>query len=117
MNIPSQQRSLLAQLRFGILPLHVETGRLANLTVDERICQQCENNDVEDEMHFLFACDLYRDERQNFLRTLHTDQPQTVNMNDINLLQYCFQNMTRKLARYVQEIFEKRKANIHQEIN
>ena len=113
LNIPSQQRSLLAQLRFGILPLHIETGRFVNLRAHERICQQCNNQDIEDEMHFLFSCELYQVEREKFLQTLHRDCPETVTMNHIKLLQYCFQNVTRKLARYVQRIFEKRKANIH----
>ena len=36
-NLPRYQRSLLAQLRFGILPLSIETGRAQRKKVEERI--------------------------------------------------------------------------------
>ncbi len=32
-----QQRSLIAQLRLGILPIHIETGRLRGTQLDDRI--------------------------------------------------------------------------------
>ncbi len=32
-----QQRSLIAQLRLGILPIHIETGRFRGTHLDERI--------------------------------------------------------------------------------
>ncbi len=37
-----QQRSLIAQLRLGILPIHIETGRLRDTQLDERICPLCD---------------------------------------------------------------------------
>ncbi len=33
----TQQRSLIAQLRLGILPIHIETGRLRGTQLDDRI--------------------------------------------------------------------------------
>ncbi len=33
-----QQRSLIAQLRLGILPIHIETGRFRGTQLDDRIC-------------------------------------------------------------------------------
>ena len=33
-----QQRSLLAQLRCGILPLHIETGRFKTVRADNHSC-------------------------------------------------------------------------------
>jgi hypothetical protein len=56
------ERSLLAQFRFGILPLHIETGRYKHLTPEQRICELC-NRDVEDELHFLLRCPVYFRER------------------------------------------------------
>ena len=40
--MPRYERSLLAQLRMGILPLRVETGRFVNESLNERICTLCE---------------------------------------------------------------------------
>ena len=58
-----QTRSLLAQLRCGILPLKIETGRLSRLPVEECLCELCNTKDVENEMHFVCCCPLYNDVR------------------------------------------------------
>ena len=58
-----QHRLFIAQLRLGILPLRIETGRFENikdsltgrfrkLKVEERKCQICNLDDIEDEKHF-----------------------------------------------------------------
>ena len=63
-------RSLLAQLRSGILPLRLETGRLKNirdentgnfrkLKVEERLCSLCNLNCTEDEIYFVLVCPKY----------------------------------------------------------
>ena len=49
-----EKRSLVAQLRSGILPLQVEVGRWQGIPIEERICPVCNLNQVEDECHFLF---------------------------------------------------------------
>ena len=49
-------RTLLSKLRLGVLPLEIEKGRHHNLSRNERICQFCQTNSVEDELHFLFDC-------------------------------------------------------------
>ena len=56
---PSSERSVLAQLRFGILPLHIETGRFNNTRLEDRTCKICELDKIEDECHLLFECDAY----------------------------------------------------------
>ena len=48
-NLPKSQRSLCAQLRGGILPLNIETGRFRGLAEEERICEHCDLEVVEDE--------------------------------------------------------------------
>ncbi len=41
------------------MPLHIETGRFRNVKVKERVCQVCENRDVENEFHFVCICNAY----------------------------------------------------------
>ncbi len=48
--INRRKRSLTAQIRIGILPLHIATGR---------ICQVCNNGYVENEFHFACICNAY----------------------------------------------------------
>jgi hypothetical protein len=54
-----RQRSLLAQLRLGILPLNIEIGRYRNKKVEERICEICNVNQIEDEIYLLCQCNAY----------------------------------------------------------
>ncbi len=71
-----QQRYLIAQLRLGILPIHIETGRFRGTQLDGRICQLCDTQEVEDEIHFVCKCNLYNDLRKTMYRTVehkHSD--------------------------------------------
>jgi len=54
LNLTRSQRSYLAQLRSGTLPLHIETGRFVGKDPTERICQLCDLNEIESEFHFIF---------------------------------------------------------------
>jgi hypothetical protein len=58
-NLASSERSVLAQIRYGILPLHVETGRFNNTKLEDRKCYVCNLDSIEDECHFLFECEAY----------------------------------------------------------
>ncbi len=58
------QRSTLAQFRTGILPLRIETGRFTGEKECQRTCVFCKNNNVENELHFLFDCNLYANLRE-----------------------------------------------------
>ena len=62
--MPKYQRSLISQLRLGVLPLRIETGRFAGLDVADRLCQVCTDNLVENEAHFLFECSEYNEYRR-----------------------------------------------------
>ena len=46
-----------------VAPIRLETGRYANLPINERVCFNC-NNCVEDEIHVLLHCPVYNDVRQ-----------------------------------------------------
>ena len=61
MNITLSQRRALASLRCGVAPLHIETGRYSQLSVDQRTCLICVSGSVETEKHFLMSCNFYAD--------------------------------------------------------
>lgn len=52
-SLTKAERSHLAQFRCGILPIKIETGRYVGLNVNERLCNFCPDNVVEDETYFL----------------------------------------------------------------
>ncbi len=108
-NLPKYERSLISQLRLGILPLRIETGRYANLNECDRICLLCQQNKIENEAHFLFECDLYDTERNQF-----------VNETDINLAELSTDEQFRsvfehpfRLGRYMRTAMHKRKNKLY----
>ena len=60
--ICKRETSLFAQLRVGVLPLEIATGRYRGIAIEERLCQFCKSL-VEDEVHFLCICPLHVAER------------------------------------------------------
>ena len=67
-NLNKKLRSMLAQLRFGILPLQIETDRFRNIALQERICCVCDLNQVESVIHFLFICPMYNILRNQWVK-------------------------------------------------
>ena len=65
-NLKRYQRSMLAKLRLGVLPINVELGRYDGIPREERWCINC-SNEVEDEIHVMFHCPLYQPLRQTLL--------------------------------------------------
>ena len=54
-------RSLISQIRLGILPLEIEVGRFRRISPEDRVCQNCNMGVVETEVHFICECPLYND--------------------------------------------------------
>ena len=112
LNLDRNQRSVLAQLRCSILPLHVETGRFTNKKLQDRKCGICNSDEVEDEYHFLFHCTYYQDERRLFMSQL-TGYPNFNNLNNHVKLLTLFNFEPRKLAKFVCRILEKRRQKMY----
>ena len=55
-----ENRKNLTRLRISSHKLAVETGRYKNIALNERLCQLCECNAVEDEYHFVMNCPFYK---------------------------------------------------------
>ena len=66
-NLSTRQRSSCAQVRSGVLPLTIETGRYVNVEEEKRICPMCCLNDIENEFHFVFYSPFYCEQRDFFV--------------------------------------------------
>ena len=63
LNLPPHLRVPTSRLRTSAHSLRIETGRYnlpTPIPANERYCWFCTNQLVEDELHFLFDCDLYK---------------------------------------------------------
>ena len=109
LNLDRHQRSILSQLRSGILPLQVELGRYNNTKLEDRTCTLCTGNVIEDECHLLFHCPMYTNCREEFFSVLPADLPL---QNDYELLSSLFALHTQKLAKYVCKIFYMRQKQL-----
>ena len=65
----------------------------------------CNTNKVEDEVHFTLSCPFYEDERTEFFNNINKDR----NYSQAKQLKYLFEEYPRKLAKYVTNIWLKRK--------
>ena len=114
-NLPTSHRSLLAQLRYGVLPLKLETGRFINLPINERKCIFCDEQVVETEIHFLFECNLYTTLRTKFYAEMEADSKNfsTFSIEDkLNVL-FSKSNIIRRFAVYLDSCFRKRSSVLY----
>lgn len=109
LNLSSAERSMVAQFRMGILPIRIETGRFTNLKITQRLCQICNDDKIEDEIHFIFHCPVYNLSRQEFYNSIENDIPNFQNMTDIGKLSLLSSKHIRKFAKYLLKIFHERK--------
>ena len=113
LNIDRYEKSLLAQLRYGILPLRVETGRFVNEKRCDRICTLCNTGNVEDQIHFLFHCNLYETQRNEFYVKARNIIERWDELSDIDKLASLFKHMSRALGKYVKNIFLLRRNKLY----
>ncbi len=112
-NIDRYEKSLLSQLRYGILPLRVETGRFIGEKHNDRTCTLCNSGNVEDQLHFLFHCNLYNPQRQDLYVKAREKIDGWDNMTENDKLFQLFSKLTRILAKYVKNIFLIRRKMIY----
>ena len=71
LNFKKQIRSVITQLRAGCLPIKIELGRYQNIHRDQRLCKQCKQNHIENELHFIFYCPKFDQIRHDLLSSLN----------------------------------------------
>ncbi len=64
-------RLILARLRSGTLPLGIENEHFQNIPREFRLCTMCNDNDMEDETHFMFYCNQYNDLWEYLYEKIH----------------------------------------------
>ena len=79
-------RVSLSKFRLSSHRLQIEVGRYTRpkTPVEDRLCKYCEDNAVEDEMHFLLTCNCYSDIRSEMLGTVQSIIPEICNQSPVN---------------------------------
>ena len=112
-NLSPAERSCTSQLRFGILPLHIETGRFRNIIAENRICSLCNLDEVEDELHFLFKCPLYEQQRLTWLNKVEQEQPDLMYMDISSQLNLLFCKFSRCTSKFIMRCFDIRQKTLY----
>ena len=82
----------MSQLRFGFLLKAIRTGRYKSVSKHRRICELCNIDKVENEIHVLFECSVYEEERLNWLEQLDINN---INVPVNNLLNIMFKTQDK----------------------
>ncbi len=114
-NLTRQQRSLVAKLKIGIMPLALETGRFTDVPLEYRTCKICEDQLLEDEYHFLLYCEGLKDIRSKFFEDYDWFQDVEDPTDKAEMVCLWLQsNNLRKTARFVEEMVEERKSLMYE---
>ena len=97
-------RGLMAKLRTGTFPIMVELGRYKGLKPEERLCRHC--GVVEDEIHFLWFCERYVEERKDLLETVNI--PRIPDSNVDKLCTILDNDKYHVIAKYIYKCLLKR---------
>ena len=112
-NICRQRGSLLTQIRLGILPIKIETGRFMSLPVQQRLCELCEMHKVENEIHFLCECPLYHDFRETLYDHAKLMTNDSVTMGMQEKFVYLMNHMWREVSCYLVQSWNIRKDKLY----
>lgn len=89
----------LSRFRLSSHSLEVERGRYFNIRRNERICQLCTTNSIENEYHFLLVCPIYKDLRRKYLKSYYCSWP---NLNKFdNIMSSVKKNEILNLSKYI----------------
>ena len=99
-------RCYFTRLRLSLHPLRIQTGRYNNnnnnrIERSERYCVFCNNNDIEDEYHFICLCPLYNHIRKKYILRKYYVNPSVYKFHA--LLQSCNREELLPLCLYVKE--------------
>ena len=110
MNIKRSQRSLVAKLRLGTLPIRVETGRYNGIEREKRLCLVCKDGSVEDESHVMFHCQAHNKERKVLFDSACKLNPHFLSLGAVHKIAYLTnaKNIIRKSAQYLFKVLHNR---------
>ena len=103
-------RVTTTKLRLNDHCLAIETGHRRSPKIDreDRLCQICNEEFIEDEKHFLLKCENYSDVRSVFLNKVFESYPNTKQLFPDDLFQFMFlcedQETINNLLKFIGQI-------------
>ena len=105
------ERSLIAQIRSGTLPINIEVGRFRQIDIENRLCSFCDLGVIEDEIHFVTICPLYDDCRALMYSKI-SDNDFFQYSNEEKFI-FLIKNKWKLLAKYMKAAWDIRKKRLY----
>ena len=102
------KRHNLAQFRCAMLPLKIETNRVLGLNVDDRLCQVCDQNAVENEIHSMLHCTLYDDLRRAMIVKSERRDTEFRTLIETEKLTFILKHKERQCAKFILNAMHRR---------
>ena len=113
--MPRYERSLLAQLRLGILLSRVETGCFVNESLNNIIYTLCNLPDIEDEINFVFGCLMNDNTRLQLLQIAFEGNPNFYHLTESDKFIYLVKHHYKKLAIFIKQSWQIRQNLIYRQ--
>ena len=111
-------RQAICKIRISAHNLMIEFGRYHKpkaIPREERLCRNCNLNEVENEIHFLTLCSKYETERTELYKNISLKNANFATLNDTNkalwLLSQEREHVLTELAFYILKSQDKRNIN------
>ena len=102
----------LTQFRMSCHTLRIESGRYNKTSQEQRLCEYCDSNEIEDECHFSLKCKYYEQQRKDLISILQNKTNMMIRFETFNdLLQILSSNDSEIInifSRYLFACFKKR---------
>ena len=110
--VPKKFRISLTQLRLSAHSLRIEAGRYGNhrLERNQRTCQVCNSNDIEDEYHFVIICPAYVTLRKRYIKPFYLLRPSVCKF--VELLSSSIELDIINLSKFIYYAFSLRKQTL-----
>ncbi|KAK6178526.1 hypothetical protein SNE40_013301 [Patella caerulea] len=105
-SIPYRYANCISKIRLSAHNLFIETGRYNSVAKNKRLCKFCDNDDVEDEYHFVLICKKYKDIRCKYIKPYYRINPSVYTF--IQLLTVHNIKELTNLGKYLSITFESR---------
>ena len=76
-------KPLISRYRLHAHSLNIETGRYYTIDRHARICNMCNNNDIEDEYHFILECSEYVEIRRKYIKPYYCIIPSAFKLTQL----------------------------------
>ena len=91
-------RQLFTKSRVSDLSLEIESERYQNIMREERICKNCNLNEIEDEYHFFLKCTANHSLRNNLFNKIILNKPDFIEEIPLNRIKFLLDANSEFLA-------------------